>query len=273
MTCSLGFVRFSQVLPFTCLRQFWTIVYLVMFHGVPILKRFQLMPLIYHGKGKRFMPFFHLVWPTLPGESQRSVSGASIAHSNVVHHNCTDANQPASDDGLDEKDESANTPIGSADSRHAMSFEVDHLPSIRRYYQMQGFSEHITNVLVNLWRPATQKQYTVYIMKWAIFCGTRKITPYLPDLNNVLQFLDTLYYSTYHTFLLIRPGPHNPVLLWLTKSLEANTQLFVVSSKRPLNKTPLLINIMAFEMSTKCYSFWRLSHPIGVYHLKSLLTS
>ena len=62
MTCSPGSVRFSQVLPLTCLRQLWTIVYLIMFHGVTILKLFQLIPLIFHGKGKRFMPFLHLVW-------------------------------------------------------------------------------------------------------------------------------------------------------------------------------------------------------------------
>ena len=74
--------------------------------------------------------------------SGRGVSGVSMAHSKVVHQNCTDANQQAGGDGLDEREESANTPIGSADSQHARSFEVDGLPSIRRYYQMQGFSEH-----------------------------------------------------------------------------------------------------------------------------------
>ena len=58
---------------------------------------------------------------------------------------------------------------------------------------MEGFSEHITDVLVNSWRPATQKQYTAYIKKWAIFCGTRKITPFSPDLSIVLQFLYTLH--------------------------------------------------------------------------------
>ena len=110
--------------------------------------------------------------PTLLGESGlrpsgRSVSGASTAHSNMVHQNCTDANQPAGGDGLDERDESANTPIGSTDSQRARLFDVDGLLGIRRYYQMQGFSEHIiiTDVLVNSWRPATQKQHKVYIKK------------------------------------------------------------------------------------------------------------
>ena len=108
-----------------------------------------------------------------------------MAHPNMVSPNCTDVNQPAGVDGLDGRDESANTPIGSA-------FEVDGLPSIRRYYQMQRFSEHINDVLVNPRRPATQKQYTVYIKKWAIFCGTRTIAPFSPDLSNVLEFLYTL---------------------------------------------------------------------------------
>ena len=123
--------------------------------------------------------------------SGRSVSGANMAHSNVVHQNCTDTNQPVGGDGLDKRDESANTSIGSADSQHARSF-VDGLPSIRRYYEMQGFSEHITDVLVNSWRAATQKQYTVYIKKGAIFCGTRKIAPFSPNLSDVLEFLYTL---------------------------------------------------------------------------------
>ena len=102
--------------------------------------------------------------------------------------------QPVHGDGLHERDESASTPIGSADSQHAGSFEVDGLPSIRRYYQMQGFSEHITDVLV---KSATQKQYSVYIKKWAIFCGARKIAPFLPDLSNVLEFLYTLLNLSY----------------------------------------------------------------------------
>ena len=142
--------------------------------------------------------------PTLLGESGlrpsgRSVSGASMVHSNVVHQNCTDANQPAGGDGLDERDESANTPIGSADSKRARFFQVDGLPSIRRYYQMQSFSEHIiiTDVLVNSWRPATQKQHKVYIKEWAIFCGIRKIALFSPDLSNMLEFLYTLLNLSY----------------------------------------------------------------------------
>ena len=91
-----------------------------------------------------------------------------MAHSNGAHQYCTDANKPAGGDGLDERDESANTPIGSADSQRARLFEFDGLQSIRRYYQTQGFSENIiiTDVLVNSWRPATQKQHKVYIKKW-----------------------------------------------------------------------------------------------------------
>ena len=114
----------------------------------------------------------------------------------MVHQNCTDANQPAGGDGLDERDESANTPIGSTDSQRARLFDVDGLIGIRRYYQMQGFFERIiiTDVLVNSWRPATQKQHKVYIKKWAIFCGIRKIAP---DLSNMLEFLYTLLNLSY----------------------------------------------------------------------------
>ena len=59
------FSRLCKIFPGLTIDLFASILnhrfYLVMFHGVPIRKRFQLMPLIYHGKVKSFTPFLHLV--------------------------------------------------------------------------------------------------------------------------------------------------------------------------------------------------------------------
>ena len=174
-----------------------------------------------------------------------------MAHSNVVHQNCTDVNQPAGGDGLDERDESANTPVGSADSQHAGSFEVDGLPSIRRYYQMQGFPEHITDVLVNSWRPATQKQYTVYIKKWAIFCGARKIAPFSPDLNNVLEFLYTLLNLSYSSL----------------NTARSALSCIVMIDKIPVGQHPVVCRFLkgAFQQKPpghKYYGIWNVNQVL-----------
>ena len=49
------------------------------------------------------------------------------------------------------------------------------------------FSEHVTNVLLDSWRPSTQKQYAVYLKKWAVFCRERQITAYSPTLDGCVR--------------------------------------------------------------------------------------
>ena len=68
---------------------------------------------------------------------------------------------------------------------------------IRRHYEERGFSEHVTNVLLDSWRPSTQKEYAVYLKKWAVFCRERQITAYSPTLMDVLKFLHTQLHLAY----------------------------------------------------------------------------
>lgn len=68
---------------------------------------------------------------------------------------------------------------------------------IRRHYEERGFSEHVTNVLLDSWRPYTQKQYAVYLKEWAVFCRERQITAYTPTLIDVLGFLHTQLHLSY----------------------------------------------------------------------------
>ena len=119
---------------------------------------------------------------------------------------------------------------------------------------MQSFSEHITNVLFNSWRPATQKQYTVYIKKWAIVCGARKIALFSPDLSNVSEFLYTLLNLSYSSLNTAR-STLSCIVMIEKNSCRPTPSCLSFPQKGPLNKNPLLINIMAFGMLTKCCSF------------------
>ena len=73
-------------------------------------------------------------------------------------------------------------------SHHEEEAKIDSMFFIRRHYEERGFSEHVTNVLLDSWRPSTQKQYAVYLKKWAVFCRERQITAYSPILMDVLEF-------------------------------------------------------------------------------------
>ena len=54
-------------------------------------------------------------------------------------------------------------------------------------------SSNVANVIIQSWRPATQKQYTVYINRWTQFCHEREVNLMLPSVNDVLEFLHPLY--------------------------------------------------------------------------------
>ena len=50
-------------------------------------------------------------------------------------------------------------------SHHEGEAKIDSMSFIRRHYEERGFSEHVTNVLLDSWGPFTQQQYKVYLRK------------------------------------------------------------------------------------------------------------
>ena len=63
---------------------------------------------------------------------------------------------------------------------------------VRRFYENQGFSTEITNILVNSWRTGTQSRYGTYIREWFGFCIKQQIDPMHPNIIKVLEFLHSL---------------------------------------------------------------------------------
>ena len=99
------------------------------------------------------------------GSSPRSSVGASLAPSDVVHSSSANVVRASSGDGVDCSERSSNPPARPENAQPAGSPQFDGMSCVRQLYREQGFSEHVTDVLLSSWRPATQKQYIVYLKK------------------------------------------------------------------------------------------------------------
>jgi hypothetical protein len=50
-------------------------------------------------------------------------------------------------------------------------------------------------LILKSWRTGTQKQYSVYITKWRLFCTEQGASPFRPSISVVLDFLTSLFHS------------------------------------------------------------------------------
>ncbi len=128
--------------------------------------------------------------------SQRDHACASMANPVLVHENSTNVDTTTK---APFRNFTNGTSSASArkDTHPERKTQIDGLSFIRGYYSKQGIFEHIANVLLDSWRSGTQKQYAVYLNKCNVFCGERKIDPYSPNLNQVLDFLHTQLHLSY----------------------------------------------------------------------------
>ena len=62
-------------------------------------------------------------------------------------------------------------------------------------WEQKGLSRRTIDVLSSAWREGTKKQYNVYFKLWKFFCQSKKINHWLPDINNVLEYLSFLLYD------------------------------------------------------------------------------
>ena len=94
---------------------------------------------------------------------------------------------------------------------HTTKGKLKLMSLVRRHYEERGFSEHLTNVLLDSCRPSTQKQYAVYLKKWAVFCCERQITAYSLILMDVLEFLHTQLHLSYSALSCVISSDNVPV--------------------------------------------------------------
>jgi hypothetical protein len=78
------------------------------------------------------------------------------------------------------------------------------VPLIGGLLESKGISKEAASIIVQAWRPGTQKQYRYYLQKWEQHCCERSINPISPNIGTAIDFLhefykDGLSYSTLNT--------------------------------------------------------------------------
>ena len=117
--------------------------------------------------------------------SSTTVSKPAMAFSNVTAHQRAKlgANQNKSNS------------VSSRDQQAAMTnnFEDGDIPLFRECLHSAGLPADATNIVMQSWRPATEKQYGSYIKRWVQFCDKEQICPINPSLGEIMKFLTPLY--------------------------------------------------------------------------------
>ena len=118
--------------------------------------------------------------------------GTSLDHTDMVPTSIAAVNPSSQTHVVDCGNGACSSSVSPQSSHHEGEAKIiDSMSFIRRHYEERGFSEHVTNVLLDSWGPSTQKQYAVYLREWAAFCRERQITANSHTLMDVLEFLHT----------------------------------------------------------------------------------
>ena len=64
---------------------------------------------------------------------------------------------------------------------------------VREAYIDQGLHTQTIDILMQSWRPETQKQYSVYLRQWQQYCVTRSINCVRPTVSQALTFMAKLH--------------------------------------------------------------------------------
>ena len=66
------------------------------------------------------------------------------------------------------------------------------LSYLRKYYEDQGFTKSVADIMTNSKRPSTHKQYHTYLTQWFAYCSTTGINPTTPSVQQTLAFIDKI---------------------------------------------------------------------------------
>ena len=71
--------------------------------------------------------------------------------------------------------------------------DVTNVSLIRKHLQDRGFSPTATRIMEASWRFGTRKQYESTLSKWKLYCSEGKVNPFLPTVEEGINFLGGLY--------------------------------------------------------------------------------
>ena len=81
---------------------------------------------------------------------------------------------------------------------------ITDVPLIGGLLKSHGVSKEAASIIIQAWRPGTQKQYKCYLQKLEQYCCERSINPIYPNVGTAINFLHGFYkkglsYSTLNT--------------------------------------------------------------------------
>ena len=92
--------------------------------------------------------------------------------------------------------ESKRSPVSTSHEKTSINDnENGSFQAIWEHLQDQGISRRAAEVINASWRSSTQQQYRTYLQRWLWFCSERKTPPINPSVNDIIEFLTSLFDS------------------------------------------------------------------------------
>ena len=66
------------------------------------------------------------------------------------------------------------------------------MQGLRQFYQQQGLSQRVADIMIHAKRPSTHKQYDCYLKAWHQYTATLNINPFQASYTVAIEFLETL---------------------------------------------------------------------------------
>ena len=76
---------------------------------------------------------------------------------------------------------------------HGEDITVDGLQLVQHALRARGIPPTAQQIVLQSWRQGTQKQYRVYLKKWASFCHERQLDPHALSVELLVEFLAELF--------------------------------------------------------------------------------
>ena len=67
------------------------------------------------------------------------------------------------------------------------------LPLVLQKLISSNLSSEAQSIILSSWHPTTQKQYQTYLNRWTQYCRERPVSTLTPTIEQVIEFLTTLY--------------------------------------------------------------------------------
>ena len=141
------------------------------------------------------------------------------------------------------------------------------IPFVREALARSCIHRQTADIILDSWRPSTTKLYMCYIKKWLQSSNTRRIDPFNPPINSVLEVLTELFSSGfgYSTINVAYSALYSVVSLQGNDTIHEN-KLIKRFLKGVFNKKRLYQSTLIHEMCLQCYNILKNYRHLRAYH-------